>query len=107
MARSPLDPQRPTITIVQSLAVASYFGVSLAVSVVLGYLAGQWVDGRLGSGIIFTLIGVLLGLVAASYSAVRLFRATLEKGGVAERHTPQTQTTESAHDVANDSDRDE
>src|SRR5438045_1587569 len=106
MAGSPLDRQRPTITVVQSLAVASYFGVSLAVSVVLGYLAGQWVDGRLGSGIIFTLIGVLLGLVAACFSAVKLFRATLDRG-VAERHTPKTQTTESAHDVANDSGGDE
>ena len=97
----------PTITTFQALAVASQFGITLAISVVLGYFAGHWLDDRLNTGIIFTLIGVLLGLVAASYSAVRLFRATLEKGGVAERHTPQTQTTESAHDVANDSDRDE
>ncbi len=73
---------------------------------VLGYLAGQWVDGRLGTGIIFTLIGVLLGLVAATTSAVKLFRATLERGGP-ERHAPKTQTTESAPDVANDSGGDE
>ena len=79
MARSPLDRQRPTISIVQSLAVASYFGVSLAVSVVLGFLAGQWVDGRLNTGIIFTLIGVLLGLVAAMVNTVRLYRALLRK----------------------------
>jgi hypothetical protein len=99
MARSPFDRQRPTISIVQSLAVASYFGVSLAVSVVLGYLAGQWVDGHLNTGIIFTLIGVLLGLVAATISAVRLYRATMNKieaGGAA-------QTMESAqHDVNDD-----
>ena len=73
---------------------------------VLGYLAGHWVDERLGTGIIFTLIGVLLGLAAATTSAVKLFRATLNRG-VAERHTPQTQTTESAPDVANDSGGDE
>jgi len=101
MARSPFDRQRPTISIVQSLAVASYFGVSLAVSVFLGYLAGQWVDGRLNTGIVFTLIGVLLGLVAASTSAVRLYRATLNKGeapGVA-------RTTESAQSVDEDDDQ--
>src|SRR5918911_135707 len=57
---------RPTVTTVQALAVASQFGITLAVSVVLGYLAGQWLDGRLNTGIIFTLIGVLLGLVAES-----------------------------------------
>jgi hypothetical protein len=98
MARSPLDRQRSTISIVQSLAVASYFGVSLAVSVVLGFLAGQWVDGRLNTGIIFTLIGVLLGLVAATTSAVRLYRATLRKSEAEWR----AQTTESTPEVAND-----
>ena len=103
MARSPLDRQRPTISIVQSLAVASYFGVSLAVSVVLGYLAGQWVDGHLNTGIIFTLIGVLLGLVAATTSAVRLYRATMNKieaGGAA-------QTMESAHRDVDDDEPDD
>jgi F0F1-type ATP synthase assembly protein I len=93
-----LDRQRPTLSIIQSLAVASYFGVSLAVSVVLGFLAGQWVDGRLNTGIIFTLIGVLLGLVAATTSAVRLFRATMRKSEAEWR----AQTTESARHVANE-----
>ena len=89
----------PTVTTVQALAVASQFGISLAVSVVLGYLAGQWLDGRLNTGIIFTLIGVLLGLVAATMNTVRLYRALLrrtEAGGHA-------QTTESAR-TANDGD---
>jgi len=104
MARSPLDRQRPTISIVQSLAVASYFGVSLAVSVVLGYLAGQWVDGRLNTSIIFTLIGVLLGLAGAMVSAVRVYRATFNKRTEIERHA---QTTESAPDVANENGGDE
>jgi uncharacterized membrane protein YeaQ/YmgE (transglycosylase-associated protein family) len=99
MSRPPLDRYRPTISVVQALAVASYFGISLAVSVVLGYLAGQWVDGRLNTGIIFTLIGVLLGLVGAMTSAVRVYRYTFKKAG-AERHA---QTTESAPDVANES----
>ena len=97
MAGSPLDRQRPTITVVQSLAVASYFGVSLAVSVVLGYLAGQWVDGRLGSGIIFTLIGVLLGLAGAGTSTVRLYRSALRKSEL-EWHA---RTTQSARQQAN------
>jgi len=100
MARSPFDRQRPTITIVQSLAVASYFGVSLAVSVVLGFLAGQWVDGRLNTGIIFTLIGVLLGLVAAITSAVRLYRATLDKSAAEWR----ARGTRSAPDVTDEND---
>jgi F0F1-type ATP synthase assembly protein I len=80
MAKPPLDEEgRSQLSTVQSLAVASQFGVTLAVSVVLGYLAGQWLDGRLNTGIIFTLIGVFLGLAAAATSTVRLFQATLRK----------------------------
>jgi len=84
---------RPSITTVQSLAVASQFGITLAVSVILGIFAGQWLDGRLNTGFpLFTLIGVLLGLVAASTNTVRLYRATLRKSE-SEWHA---QTTESA-----------
>jgi ATP synthase protein I len=74
----------PSVTTVQALAVASQFGITLAVSVVLGYFAGHWLDDRLGTGIIFTLIGVLLGLVAAITNTVRLYRALLRKSSEAE-----------------------
>ena len=70
---------RPTVTTVQALAVASQFGITLAVSVVLGYFAGHWLDDRLNTGIIFTLTGVLLGLVAAVTNTVRLYRALMRK----------------------------
>ena len=70
---------RPTVTTVQALAVASQFGIALAVSVILGYLAGHWIDDRLNTGIIFTLIGVLLGLVAAVLNTVRLYKALMRK----------------------------
>ena len=69
----------PSVTTFQSLAVASQFGITLAVAVVLGYFAGQWLDGSLNTGIIFTLIGVLLGLVGALINTVRLYRAMLRK----------------------------
>jgi F0F1-type ATP synthase assembly protein I len=67
------------MTTFQALAVASQFGITLAVSVVLGYFAGHWLDDRLGTNFIFTLAGVLLGLVAASVNTVRLYRAMLRK----------------------------
>ena len=68
----------PTVTTFQALAVASQFGITLAISVVLGYFAGHWLDDRLSTGIIFTLIGVLLGLVAAMLNTVRLYRAVMK-----------------------------
>jgi F0F1-type ATP synthase assembly protein I len=67
------------VTTFQALAVASQFGITLAVSVVLGYFAGHWLDDRLGTNFIFTLVGVLLGLVAAATNTVRLYRAMLRK----------------------------
>jgi F0F1-type ATP synthase assembly protein I len=67
------------VTTVQALAVASQFGITLAVAVVLGYFAGHWLDDRLGSNFIFTLVGVLLGLVGAAVNTVRLYRAMLRK----------------------------
>ena len=73
------NSSRPTVTTVQALAVASQFGVTLAVAVVLGYFAGHWLDDRLNSGILFTLIGVLLGLVGSVTNTVRLYRALLRK----------------------------
>jgi F0F1-type ATP synthase assembly protein I len=69
----------PTVTTFQALAVASQFGITLAISVVLGYLAGHWLDDRLNTGIIFSLIGVLLGLVAAVLNTVRLYNALMRK----------------------------
>ena len=69
----------PSVTTIQALAVASQFGITLAVSVVLGYFAGHWLDDRLNTGIIFTLIGVLLGLVASVLNTVRLYQALMRR----------------------------
>ncbi len=82
----------PTITTVQALAVASQFGITLAVSVVLGFFVGQWFDDRFKTGILFILIGVLLGLVGAATNTVRLYRDLLRKS----ESDWHAQTTESA-----------
>ena len=87
----------PTVTTVQSLAVASQFGITLAVSVILGVFAGQWLDGRLNTGILFTLIGVLLGLVAAATNTARLYRALLRKTE-SEWHAQTTESARTADD---------
>jgi F0F1-type ATP synthase assembly protein I len=95
MVRRPSESKGPPgLTTFQALAVASQFGITLAVSVVLGVLVGQWLDNRLGTGFVFTLIGVLLGLVASATSTVQLFRARLRKNE-ADWHA---RTTRSARD---------
>ncbi|MGI8550211.1 MAG: AtpZ/AtpI family protein [Dehalococcoidia bacterium] len=75
-------PRWPGLTTVQSLSVASQFGVTLAVGVGLGLLAGQWLDGLVHSGIALTLIGASIGLVAGITSTVALYRATLRKSAL-------------------------
>jgi F0F1-type ATP synthase assembly protein I len=87
----------PTVTTVQALAVASQFGISLAISVVLGYLAGHWLDEHLNTAVIFTLIGVLLGLVGSATNTVRVYRKLLRDSESESR----AQTSESAPE-AND-----
>ena len=65
--------------------------------VVLGYFAGHWLDDRLGTGIIFTLIGVLFGLVAAVSNTVRLYRALMRKSE-SERYAQTTESARTADD---------
>ena len=77
MRRRNAAPEWPGLTTAQSLAVASQFGVTLAVGVGLGLFAGQWLDGQLHTGPLFTLIGVLVGLVGGVTSTLTLYRATL------------------------------
>jgi len=92
----------PSVTTLQALAVASQFGITLAISVVLGYFAGHWLDDRLNTGIIFTLIGVLLGLVAAVLSTVRAYNALLRQA-----QSPSSPTTESARNLQDEDPNDD
>src|ERR687884_734028 len=83
----------PGLTTAQSLAVASQFGVTLAVGVGLGLFAGQWLDGQLPTGPLFTLIGVLVGLVGGVTSTLTLYRATLRTSQREWRPRPEDDTS--------------
>lgn len=80
----------PGLTTAQSLAVASQFGVTLAVAVGMGIFAGEWLDRLLHSGIVLTLIGALVGLLAGTTGTIALYRATLRKGALEWREEQQT-----------------
>ncbi|HWP02419.1 MAG TPA: AtpZ/AtpI family protein [Gemmatimonadaceae bacterium] len=55
-----------------SLAQYAAAGFEFAASVLLGLLAGQWLDKKLGTAPLFLLIGVLLGMAAGFWNLYRL-----------------------------------
>ena len=75
----PLAPKWPGLTVTQSLAVGSQFGVTLALAVGLGVWAGMWLDGLAHTSKVFTLLGAFTGLVLGSMSVVALVRSTLRR----------------------------
>lgn len=58
----------------QAIGIVTQFGVTCAVAVWLGYFLGSWVDARLGTGLIFSLIGALGGMISAITSTVAMIR---------------------------------
>jgi len=68
---------QPSLNAWQAIAVATQFGVTLAVAVGLGIFLGNAVDTRLGFNTIpvFTLAGVFAGLISAIASTIQVMGA--------------------------------
>ena len=62
----------PSLSTWQALGIVTQFGVTCAVAVWLGYLIGSWLDSRLGTGLLFTLIGALGGMISSVVSTIQL-----------------------------------
>ena len=64
---------QPSLNAWQAVAVATQFGVTLAVAVGLGIFVGNHIDGWLGwqNAPIFTLLGVFIGLGSAIGSTLK------------------------------------
>jgi F0F1-type ATP synthase assembly protein I len=56
----------------ESLTLISQLGLTIATPIVLGALAGHWIDGKLGTGTIFFLILLCLGIAGGVTGAYRL-----------------------------------
>ncbi len=54
------------------VAFITELGFTIGFSLLIGIGAGWWLDGKLGTKPIFTLIGLFLGLASAIYNLYRL-----------------------------------
>jgi len=58
------------------MGIGWYIGLCVAG----GILGGIWVDNKLGTSILFTLLGVGLGLVVALYGTYRMISPLMKEG---------------------------
>ena len=64
----------PNLGAWEALGIVTQFGVTCAVAVWLGFLLGNWLDGRLGTGIIFSLFFALGGMISAVFGTYQLLK---------------------------------
>jgi F0F1-type ATP synthase assembly protein I len=60
-------------------------GIQFAVAIIAFLFAGQWLDNRIGTKPVFTIVGVFLGAGAAFYNMYRKITAAQKKDDEARR----------------------
>ena len=65
----------PSLRAWEALGIVTQFGVTCAVAVWLGFLLGSWLDGLLGTGILFSLLLALGGMISAVTGTYQLLKA--------------------------------
>ena len=63
----------------EALGIVTQFGVTCAVAVWLGFLLGKWIDGLLGTGVLFSILLALGGMVSAVTGTYQLLKAIARK----------------------------
>lgn len=63
--------------VLQALALTTTIGMELAITVVLGYYGGRYLDQMLGTGPWLLLVGVLGGLSAGTVSVIKTLKGFL------------------------------
>ena len=65
----------PSLGAWEAIGVVTQFGVTCAVAVWLGFLLGSWIDGLLGTGVIFSIVLALGGMISAVTGTYQLLMA--------------------------------
>ena len=73
----------------EALGVVTQFGVTVAITVAVGFLLGNWIDRQIGTGILVSLILAVGGMISAVMSTLQLLkyvsrRADARRGQVQE-----------------------
>lgn len=68
----------PVASGLTTIAFVSQLGMSIVTPIVLGAIVGHWLDGKLGTGIIFFLILFCLGIAGGIFNAYKLIM-TIDK----------------------------
>ena len=65
----------------RQLGLLTMIPMILAVAPLIGYFLGRWIDGRVGTDPVFSLIFLALGLVAGVRETILILRKAQEKDG--------------------------
>jgi len=79
----------PSLGAWEALGVVTQFGVTCAVAVWLGFLLGNWLDGLLGTGIVFSLFLALGGMISAVTGTYQLLKVLARRQGASHGPPPQ------------------
>lgn len=63
----------------EAITLVTHLGLTIAIPIVIGAAAGHWLDEKLGTGVIFSLILLMLGIVGGLVGAYRLIVALGQK----------------------------
>lgn len=62
-------------SLAETVAYVSSGGIQIVVASVLGFFAGRWIDGKIGSQLVFTALLAVVGLAAGVFQMMRAIQA--------------------------------
>ena len=80
----------PSLGAWEALGVVTQFGVTCAVAVWLGFLLGNWIDGLLGTGPVFSLLLAIGGMISAVTGTYQLLKAIARRQGATNGPPPRS-----------------
>ncbi|MBP7331549.1 MAG: putative F0F1-ATPase [Firmicutes bacterium ADurb.Bin373] len=70
---------KPPNSALQALAITTTIGMEMAITVLLGYYGGKYLDGRFATGPWFLLAGVLIGLAVGVVGVYKTLMGFFER----------------------------